>query len=184
VEGTNTVERILIISPWEANQLYTRMRQSTAATLHLYKPRSNSGYAPLDGLDFHTVAGSPYSSPPTVPRALAVQLGLFAGQLYISSHGDYLEICSFLDLSPHALTSTKEMSEHGWKLSADGFILSDDQGRAGGASSGLKQSPVNFFKLLMSKIRRNGDGIAKTHMGSLLEGKLLQSSDFDVEMTG
>lgn len=170
----DTVDRILIISPWEANQLYTSMRKSYAATIHVYKPRSNSGYAPLDRLDFHTVSANPVA--PTLPRSLAVQLDLFAGQLYISSYEDYLEICNFLGLSPKALT--KEMSERGWKLSADGFILSDDQGRVGGAS-GLKQSPVNFFKLLMSKIRRNGDGIAKTHMGSLLEGKLFQPSDFE-----
>jgi hypothetical protein len=179
IKATNIVDRILIISPREANKLYTSMRHSPGATLHLYKPRSNSGYAPLDRLDFHTV--SAHAMVPTVPRALAVQLDLFAGQLYISSYEDYLEICNFLGLSPVALT--KAMSDSGWKLSADGFILSDDQGRVGGAS-GLKQSPVNFFKVLMSKIRRNGDGIAKTHMGSLLEGKLFQSLDFDVEMTG
>jgi hypothetical protein len=174
VKGTNDVDRILIISPWEANKLYTSMRQSSAATLHAYKPRTNSGYATLDRLDFHTVSANP--TIPTVPRALAVQLDLFAGQLYISSFKDYIEICNFLGLFPKALT--KEMSEAGWKLSADGFILSDDRGRVGGAS-GLKQSPVNFFKILMSKIRRNGDSIAKTHMGSLLEGKLFQQSDFD-----
>jgi hypothetical protein len=172
---------MLIISQWEANEIYTSMRQSRAATLHLYKPRINSGYATLDRLDFHTVSGSPFKSSPSVPRALAVQLNLFAGQLYVSSYEDYLEICNFLGLSSQALT--KEMSDLGWKLSADGFILSDNHGRVGGAS-GLKQSPVNFFKILFSKIRRNGEGIAKTHMGSLLEGKLLQSSDWDVEMTG
>jgi hypothetical protein len=179
IKATNIVDRILIISPWEANKLYTSMRHSPGATLHLYKPRSNSGYAPLDRFDFHTV--SVHAVVPTVPRALAVQLDLFAGQLYISSYEDYLKICSFLGLSAMALT--KGMSKDGWKLSADGFILSDDYGRVGG-TSGLTQSPVNFFKLLMSKIRRNGDGITKTHMGSLLEGKLFQSLDFDVEMTG
>jgi len=172
--STNSVDRMLVISPWEANKLYTSMRDSTAATLHVYKPRSNSGYAPLDRLDFHTVSAHPLV--PNVPRTLAVQLDLFAGQLYISSLEEYYEICGFLGLSPNALT--KRMSDRGWKLSADGFILSDDQGRAGGAS-GLKQSPINFLKVLMSKIRRNGDGIAKTHMGSLLEGKLFQPSDFD-----
>jgi hypothetical protein len=183
VEGTNAavIDSMLIISQWEANEIYTSMRQSRAATLHLYKPRINSGYATLDRLDFHTVSGSPFKSSPSVPRALAVQLNLFAGQLYVSSYEDYLEICNFLGLSSQALT--KEMSDLGWKLSADGFILSDNHGRVGGAS-GLKQSPVNFFKILFSKIRRNGEGIAKTHMGSLLEGKLLQSSDWDVEMTG
>lgn len=167
------VERILIISEWEANELYPSMRHYLGATLHLYKPRSNSGYAPLDRFDFHTV--SAHAVVPTVPRALAVQLDLFAGQLYISSYEDYLRICSFLGLS--AMTLTKGMSKDGWKVSADGFILSDDYGRVGG-TSGLTQSPVNFFKLLF-KVRRNADGIAKTDMGRLLEGTLFQPSDFE-----
>jgi hypothetical protein len=180
VEGNDAVavDRMLIISHYEANEIYTSMRKSRAATLHLYKPRINSGYATLDRLDFHTVSGSLFKSSPTVPRALAVQLNLFAGQLYISSYEDYLEICNFLGLSSQTLTG-----DLGWKLSADGFILSDNHGRVGGAS-GLKQSPVNFFKILFSKIRRNGEGIAKTHMGSLLEGKLFQSSEWDSETTG
>jgi hypothetical protein len=179
IKGTKIVDRILIISPWEANKLYTSMRHYPGATLHLYKPRSNSGYALLDRFEFHAISAD--GVVPTVPRALAIQLDLFAGQLYISSYEDYLRICSFLGLSTTMLT--KGMSKDGWKLSADGFILSDDYGRVGG-TSGLTQSPANFFKIMMSKIRRNGDGIAKTHMGSLLDGKLFQPSDFGVEMTG
>jgi hypothetical protein len=179
IKGTTIVDRILAVSPWEANKLYTSMRHSSGASLHLYKPRSNSGYAPLDRFDFHTVSADGVI--PTVPRALAVQLDLFAGQLYISSYQDFLKICNFLGFS--AMRLSEGMSKDGWKLSADGFILSDDYGRVGGTSA-LTQSPANFFKVLMSKIRRNGDGIAKTHMGSLLEGKLFQPSDFDVEMTG
>ncbi|KKY29699.1 hypothetical protein UCDDA912_g10372 [Diaporthe ampelina] len=173
-KGATSVDRIIIISPFEANQLYKRMEGSTAATLHVYKPRCNSGYAPMDRLDFHTVTAQ--VGPSIVPRGLAMQLGLFSGQLYISTYGDYKEICSFLGLSTEALT--QEMSEKGWKVAANGFILSDDQGRPGGGS-GPRESPVGFFKILMSKIRRNGDGIAKTHMGSLLEGKLFQASEFE-----
>lgn len=173
VDGTSTVDRIIIISPYEANQLYKSMEFSTAATLHIYKPRSNSGFSSLDRLDFHT--NSAQVGPSFVPRGLATQLGLFAGQLYISSYGDYQKICRFLGLS--AETLTKEMSEQGWQVAADGFILSDAQGRRGGGS-GLQESPVNSLKVLLSKIRRNGDGISKTHMGDLLEGKLLQASEF------
>lgn len=173
-KGTTNVDRIIIISPYEANQLYKSMEGSTAATLHIYKPRCNSGYATMDQLDFHTVTAQ--VGPSIVPRRLAMQLALFSGQLYISSYGDYKEICNFLSLSTKALT--QEMSELGWKVAADGFILSDEQGRSGGGS-GPWESPVGFFKILMSKIRRNGDGIAKTHMGSLLEGKLFQASDFE-----
>ncbi|GIZ43566.1 hypothetical protein CKM354_000678700 [Cercospora kikuchii] len=164
------IERILIISPFEANQLYPSMSRSKA-TLHLYKPRSNSGYVPLDRLDFHTV---PVQSRPIVPRSLAIQLNLFAGQLYISSYEDYLEICKFLGLSTRAVT--EDMA--GWQQDATGFILRDDEGRRGG-ESGLEKSPVNFMKVLMAKIRKNGESIAKTQMGELLEGKLFQRSDFE-----
>ncbi|KAJ0123975.1 hypothetical protein J7T55_012448 [Diaporthe amygdali] len=173
-KGTATVDRIIIISPYEANLLYKPMEGSTAATLHVFKPRCNSGYAPMDRLDFHTITAQLGSS--IVPRGLAIQLCLFSGQLYISSYEDYNEICSFLGLSKEALT--QEMGEHGWKVAADGFILSDEQGRAGGGS-GPYESPVGFFKILMSKIRRNGDGIMKTHMGSLLDGKIFQASEFE-----
>lgn len=173
-KGSNLVDRIMIISPYEANQLYKPMEGSTAATLHVYKPRCNSAYAPMDQLDFHNVTAQAGNS--LVPRRLAVQLGLFSGQLYISSYGDYIEICRFLGLATESVT--REMSEQGWEVAADGFILSDDQGRLGG-EAGPQESPVGFLKILMSKIRRNGDGIAKTHMGRLLEGKLFQESDFE-----
>jgi hypothetical protein len=173
-KGTASVDRIMIIGPFEANVLYKPMESSTAATLHVFKPRCNSGYAPLHELNFHTVTAQVGRS--IVPRGLAMQLALFAGQLYISSFEDYKEICRFLGLSAQALT--QEMGEQGWKVAADGFILSDGQGQPGGGT-GPCESPVAFFKILMSKIRRNGDGIAKTDIGILLEGKLFQPSEFE-----
>jgi hypothetical protein len=132
------VNFVLIISPYEANALWPDLK-NPLITLHLYKPRCNAGYAPLDRLNLFTSSTNTIS--PTLPRSLSVQLGLFAGQLYISTYADYIGICQFLGLSPKLVTN------------------------------GLEKSPVNFFKLLMSKIRRNGDGISKTDMGGLLDGK-------------
>jgi hypothetical protein len=159
------VDFVLIISPYEANALYTEMI-SPLITMHLYKPRCNAGYAALDRLDLFTLSRNTDSL--KLPRFLSVQLGLFTGQLYISTYADYLEIYRFLGLSEKLVTF--EMEQQGWKIGSDGFILSDELGRLGG-SSGLEKSPVNFFKVLMSKIRRNGDGISKTDMGALLDGK-------------
>jgi len=164
------VDFVLIISPFEANALCPRLA-NPLITLHLYKPRCNAGYAALDRLDLFMLPTRTTS--PTLPRSLSIQLGLFAGQLYISTYADYLEICRFLGLSKKLVTS--DMEQRGWKISSDGYILSDDLGRAGG-SSGLEKSPVNFFKLLMSKIRRNGDGISKTDMGGLLDGRPFNKS--------
>ncbi|KXT10875.1 hypothetical protein AC579_8995 [Pseudocercospora musae] len=172
-KGSRKVDHILIISPYEANQLYPHMKSRKSTTLHVYKPRCNSGYRALDELDFCTFSAAP--TPPVVPRALAVQLTLFAGQLYISTHEDYIETCKFLGLSSKALT--EEMSQQGWQVDANGFIERDGQGRVGG-ESGLGKSPINFFKILMSKIRRSGENISKTQMGSLLDGKLFEESEF------
>jgi len=164
------VDFILIISPFEANALWPNLTCSKIA-LHLYKPRCNAGCAPLDRLNLFTLSTN--TIPPTLPRSLSVQLGLFAGKLYISTYADYIGICEFLGLS--AKLEASEMELQGWKIGSDGFILSDDLGRLGG-SSGLEKSPVNFLKVLMSKIRRNGDGISKTDMGGLLDGKPLHKS--------
>lgn len=62
-------------------------------------------------------------------------------------------------------------------MGTDGFILRDGFSRVGGAS-GLTRSLMNFFKVLMSKIRRNGSGISKTDIGSLLDSKPFQKSDW------
>lgn len=172
--GLISINRIIIISPYEANQLYKMMERSTAASLYIYKPRCNSGYVSLDRLDFYAVSAQVGLS--IVPRGLAIQLDLFAGQFYISSYEDYKEICKFLGLSVEPLM--KDKGNQGWKVAADGFILSDEQGWIGG-TSGLYQSPITFLKTVMAKIRRNGDGIAKTYMGNLLEGKIFQPSEFE-----
>ncbi|KAF2170452.1 hypothetical protein M409DRAFT_51492 [Zasmidium cellare ATCC 36951] len=171
-QDSSVIDYLMVISPYEANMLFPRMSKSKGATLHVYKPRVNSGYAPLDALKFQTI---PVRDPaPPVPRQLASQLNVFAGQLYMTSYEDYVETCSFLGLSPKALS--KEMEAQGWKVSADGFILSDEDGRVGG-SSGLNKSPVSFLKSLMTN-RRNGDGIAKTHVGRMLAGKMFGESEF------
>ena len=142
--------------------------------MHLYKAQSNLNYSSMDTLDFWTV---PERNPPfPIPRSVAVQLNIFAGQLYISSYEDYLEICKFLGLASVVITT--EMLEAGWKIAADHFILSDNQGRVGGESEATA-SPVRAIRTLMTAIRRNGEGIDKTDIGRLLDGKLFKKDDFD-----
>ena len=166
--GSDNADCVMVVSEYEANLLLPRMNNKST-TLHKYKARCNAGYDALDNLDLFAVSGN--STLPILPRGLSVQLGLFAGQLYISSYYDYLEICKFLGICATPVTS--EMSDQGWQVSeTDGFILKDDKGKVGG-DSGLTKSPLSFFKVLMSRIRRNGDGISKTHMGHLLEGEML-----------
>jgi hypothetical protein len=164
----NTVKHMMVISPYEAQGLLSEIRKSNTATLHLYAPRPNLGFRALDGLDLYAVPARPGAR--VLPRRFVVQLNLFAGQLYLSSFMEYVEVCAFLGLA-------WEKAEEGCAVAADGFIMRDGIGW-GASRSTFSESPVKFLKVLMMKIRRNCEGIDKTHMGAILDGRLLRFSDF------
>ncbi|KAK0877257.1 hypothetical protein LTR87_008871 [Friedmanniomyces endolithicus] len=162
------VTSMLVVSPFEADKLYPRIQASKKVALHLYNPRCNSGFRSLDRLDFFTI---PHQTPATLHPRLIAQLNLFSGQLYINHHEDFKCLCAYLGIAT-------ETAPEGWEVAADGFIIRDDQGRVGGAASKLTKSPVKFLQTLMA-MRRDGEGFSKTHMGALLEGRLLQAGDFE-----
>ncbi|KAI1660392.1 hypothetical protein F4813DRAFT_292940 [Daldinia decipiens] len=169
-DSTDTlVEHMMVISPHEAQVLLPMIMKSKAVALHLYAPRANLGYCKLDKLDLYTVPERLASR--KVPQSLITELNLFAGQLYFDSYEQYVDACRFLGIS----CSTPREGE---EIAADGFIAKDSTGRVGG-ESGLKSSPVAFFKILHTKIRRNCESIEKTHMGKLLDNQLLRPSDFE-----
>ncbi|KAK4550970.1 hypothetical protein LTR86_011321, partial [Recurvomyces mirabilis] len=154
---------LLLISPYEANILYRSMKCENKTSLHVYKPRTNAAYRALDDLSFYSVPCRP--SQVSIPRSLALQLDLFAGQLYLSSYSDYMELCRFLGLYTGSVSDA--MAKSGWIVAPDGFLNRDGEGRVGG-ESGLTKSPVSLARSLLSKIRRDGRSIAGTHLGSLL----------------
>ncbi|OGM45293.1 hypothetical protein ABOM_006398 [Aspergillus bombycis] len=165
------VSQMVIISPYEAQKLYNSIKESTHVTLHLYAPRSNLGLKPLDKLDLYNVSGE-VTSALCMPRDLIIELNLFAGQLYLSSYEEYVEVCDFLGVA------WKPMGEDS-VVATDGFILRRDTNNAEGIESTFRQSPIKFLKALMSQIRRKGDGIDKTHMGKIFNGIILNRSDFE-----
>ncbi|KAK4892493.1 hypothetical protein LTR27_008957 [Elasticomyces elasticus] len=162
------VAEMIIVSPFEAEVLYKSIEASTKVVLHRYSPRCNSGYRSLDRLDFYTVPHQHTSL--AIPPRLIAQLNLFSGQLYINDYEDFQYMCAYLGLAT-------ETAPEGWEVSADGFIIKDGLGRVGGESN-LTSSPVKFLQMLMA-IRKDGQGFSKTHMGALLEGRLLQAEDFE-----
>ncbi|KAL4901190.1 hypothetical protein BDW74DRAFT_187846 [Aspergillus multicolor] len=157
-------EHIIIISPYEANALHSKVLESRNVSMHLYAPRQNQGFSPIDRLDLYTIPTS--STTVNIPTAVRIHLNLFSGQSYISSYEEYQEICDFLGVASVATTE-------GLAVAADGFIT------AGKEKSTFAQSPIKFLKLLMSQIRKDGQEIDKTHLGRLLDGKLLNQCDFD-----
>jgi hypothetical protein len=162
-ETTTSPCRLLILSPFEADQLLPRIRQSPYVTLHLYAPRPNLDYKSLDKLNLYHVGQGAFGLD-TVSRSLTLQLNLFAGQLYFDSFAEYTEFCGYLGLAWNA-------AQDGQTVQADGFVT-PPMGKWG-----LKKSAVKFFRELM-KIRREGEGIEKTQVGRILNGDVLEPSDF------
>ncbi|KAI1137706.1 hypothetical protein F5Y05DRAFT_58721 [Hypoxylon sp. FL0543] len=169
-----TIKDMMVISPYEAHFLLPLIANSRVVALHLYAPllfapQSGSGYRRLDTLDLYTVPDRLKMR--HIPQRLITELNLFAGQLYFDTFDKYIDACKFLGVS-------WETPGEGETIGSDGFIHRDRAGRVGG-ESGLRSSPVAFFKLLFTKIRRNCESIDKTHMGKLLDNQLLRPSDFE-----
>ncbi|KAI4913140.1 hypothetical protein J4E85_010873 [Alternaria conjuncta] len=166
VHRKGTVSNLIIVSPYEANQLLPLLRQSKTVCLHIFAPRSNASYASVDDLMLYNVGRN--FLPGSVSRSLTMQLNLFAGSLYLRSLSEYAEICDYLGL-------LKGTAKDGQEVYADGFI----DPPAG--IWGLQKSPVPFLRALLMKIRREGEGVEKTHLGRMLSGVRLEESDFVVE---
>ncbi|KAL4944048.1 hypothetical protein BDV06DRAFT_220625 [Aspergillus oleicola] len=167
-EGGKYVKHMVIISPYEANELHSEVLKSKFVMMHIYAPRQNRSFSPLDELRLFTIPTAP-ANPLPIAAHLRIELNLFAGQLYISSMAEYRAICEFLGL---ASTATSE----GMTVAADGFILSTPGNQP--LPSMFKSSPIKFLKVLMSQIRKDGQEIDKSHIGRILDGKLLCEDDF------
>ncbi len=162
-EKPQTVRNLIIISPFEANEISMKVYETKNVTLHLFSPRSNAIFPSLDELMLYNI-GHPFH-PNSISRSLTVQMNFFAGTLYLRSFEEYTELCQFLGL----LQTT---AQDGQEVYADRFI----DPPAG--TWGLKKSPVPFLRALLMKIRREGEGVEKTHLGKILSGETLEEEDF------
>lgn len=88
---------MVIISPYEANYFMSHIRNSTSVTLHLYAPRQNQSFLPLDKFPLYNVPE--VSGITMVPDELRIQLNLFSGQLYFDSYSEYQKVCGFLGVA-------------------------------------------------------------------------------------
>jgi hypothetical protein len=165
---SRVIRHMLVISPFEANRLHSQVRKSKAVRMHIYSPRQNRSLLSLDGLTLYNVCIDRAAF--DIPNSLRIQLNLFAGQLYISSYREYHEICEFLGVA-----SVKTPSN--LVVSADGFIVASKQQ----SRTTFSRSPLKCLKTLLSQIRKHGQEIDKTHLGMILDGKLLGVRDFHDE---
>ena len=111
--GDHTVTHMVIISPFEAQELMPVIEKSTVVFLHLYAPRPSLAFQPLDDLKLYTVL--PLPGHWYLPSDLILQLNLFSGQLFFRSFDEYKRACDFLGLAWQAAD--------GVEVEADGFIV-------------------------------------------------------------
>lgn len=157
------VDRMIIISPFEAQELLPDISKSERVSLHLYAPRLNLGYRQLDTLDLYTI---PSRSRRRISQSLVIELNLFAGQLYFSSLDEYLRVSEYLRVGIY-----ERARQQG--------IDSESQESQQVASSRVDQEPLKFFNILMTKIRRNCESIDKTHIGHVLDDRVLGAEQFE-----
>lgn len=165
--------RLVLLSPFEANELLSQIRLSCSVHLHMYLPRVMQNSKSFEDLLFYTLPPCPVSWVPP-PSHLVAQLNIVAGQLYIRDFAAYTELLDFLGLFSRSSTSPNETPA---EIQGDGFVLERFRRGRMRTLCPFKQSPVPFIKSIMD-FRRKGMSYLPTHMGKVLNAAPLVKDDF------
>ena len=163
-------DALVILSPYEVDHFLPDIRSSHKVHLHLYTSRITRSMKPCDDLALYTIPTPPAGWIP--PLLLMDQLNVFAGQLYLRDYETYIRLCRFL------CVYTKDLQGEGIEAGSDGFISANNRPRHLQNDLTFQTTPLNSLKTLMG-LRRKGIRFAPTHMGKLLDGRLLSEDDFD-----
>jgi hypothetical protein len=159
------ITEMLLISPFEAEKLYSSVKASRIVAMHIYAPRQNRMYAPTDDLSLHVIPESARNR--RLPPRLRMELNLFAGQLYFDSFKEYTDVCTYLGIAWNNSFANAD---------ADGFINRGENIVHGCLNA--ETSPIAFLKSFITNVRCFGGNIDKTHVGKMLSGEFLTESDF------
>ncbi|KAG9127461.1 hypothetical protein FRC07_013522 [Ceratobasidium sp. 392] len=178
VSGTNGV--LLALSPYEVNGLLPEIRNSSAAQLHIYAPQVTQSMMPFSKLRFYTIPSPSDSTVVSLDSSSQIQLGLFAGQLYLESYDQYCALCAFLGI--YLGGSDIEVAEHEINVQSDGFVTRADRQKLGAyreeyLQCGFSNSPISGLRDFIG-YRRKGMDYLRTHMGQILHGRQLTPNSF------
>ncbi len=163
--GSGRNSTVIVISPYEANELLPVIRQSGKVRLHVYAPRVTASMRSFSDLAFYSIPESP-AREWTAPAHLRIELNLFSGQLYFDSREQYQRVCVLLAL---------HMAHPGAKhVEIDGFV---SPAYRMGERSPFSVSVISIFKKLTG-LRRKGMGFGGTDLGRVLDARPL-SSEFE-----
>ncbi|KAL4077945.1 hypothetical protein J3A83DRAFT_1702057 [Scleroderma citrinum] len=159
----------VILSPFEVNELLPEIRISKYVRLHMYTPRTHKALQSCDDLDLYSIPAVPCNW--IAPTALVDLLNLFAGQLYLHDYMTYIRVCRYLGVY------AKDLNREGYEVHSDGFIEPVHRPLRAQTMGGFLRSPLPLLRHLIG-LRRMGLQVAHTHMGKILDGRLLREEDF------
>ncbi|KAH7882701.1 hypothetical protein F5I97DRAFT_1984211, partial [Phlebopus sp. FC_14] len=163
-------QTLVILSPHEVNELLPKIRSSKHVHLHIYTPRTTEAMKPCDDLNFYNIPAVPANW--SADLALTEPLNVFAGQLYLGSYDLYIQLCRFLCIY------AKDLGEEGdFVINNDGFIVPEQRPLRARRDDSFMHTPMPALKALIS-LRRKGMRFGPTHMGRILNGRLLREEDF------
>ena len=165
---------LVVLSPFEANQLIDGIRLSKIVTLHTYGARTTRMMRSFEDLRSFMV---PHRDDlPPFPSKIVNELNLFAGQLYFRSMDAYEETCRMLGLYLKELPD--DLERYADAIGATRFV----RGREAKEALGLQEAqfsdcPVEFLRKFIG-LRRKGQGFLPTHLGQVLHARELYEIDF------
>ncbi|KAK6529493.1 hypothetical protein TWF281_008666 [Arthrobotrys megalospora] len=160
---------LVFISPYEANELMPDIKRSEFTKLHCYAPRVSRSMPTFEYFDVCPIQGLRRAATKSkLDIHSRIRLNLFAGQLFFEHENYYRKLCNYLSLDYGTQSSLENRGNDGWvpttKTDGDSVIP-------------FTRSPVLFLKAII-KMRRKGQGFASTHLGCLLDSRLLGENDF------
>jgi len=166
---------LIVLSPYEVNQLLPSIKESKFVHLHVYAPRVTQAMKTFEDLDFFCIPPLPED---WIPPCLTdiTQLNLFSGQLYFKDYDAYTHLRMML-----GLIGDETKGEEGQWWESDGFVKPENRRGEMKNICKLTSSPLSFLKDLVS-LRRKGMGYQSTHIGRVLHGRLLRREDFKVKL--
>lgn len=171
---------LVVLSPYEVNKLISSIRNSSKVRLHIYAPRVTRAMKSFSNLGTYSLPIIPTRNWPPPSLSTQMQLNLWAGQLYLKDHDEYLLLCSFLGIYT---TSDDDGGMEDVRVQVDGFVQPADRlvlakYRPEYQECGFKNSPISILRELTGR-RRKGMEYMRTHVGQILHGRRLLQSDFE-----
>ncbi|EPS45484.1 hypothetical protein H072_529 [Dactylellina haptotyla CBS 200.50] len=170
---------LVIISPWEANQLMPKFRDSKVSRLHCYAPKVSRNMQTFEFLDFCPVpSAEKYDLEFMMDSDIRIQLNTFAGQLFFNDMQYYQDLQRFLGMSSINISEELKRGNDGWMSKSDFEEFARRILAMAGQTGSFSRNPAPFLAEI-TRMRRKGQGFSSTHLGMLLNTRILKAKDFE-----